>query len=107
MNKYADSYGRWYDVIWSVSHHGQYVPDRPWCLILRSKPGTPGEPSNGIRYMKSYATREEAIRECAKERAFRSKTYQRIKVKLQAEFERQVGLAVLELERDAPTGPPA
>ena len=93
---------RWYEVRWSQYHHGQYVPDRPWCEVLRSFPGTPGEPSDGIRYMTSYADRERAIAEVAKARAFMSPRYLRAKAKLEAIFAEEVAKMTTIVDTETP-----
>lgn len=90
---------KWYEVGYSTVHHGHFDPDRPWCVILRSRPGTPGEPHDGIRHMNSYPTRERAIAEVAKNRALSSKRYQTAKAKADRIYEEETAkfAAVLEL----------
>lgn len=90
---------RWYEVGYSKVHHGHFDASRPWCVILRSRPGTPGEPSDGVRHMSSYPTRAEAIREVAKNRALMSRRYKTAKAKADKVYEEEVAkfVAVLEL----------
>lgn len=98
----ADKPGR-YEVLWSVWHHGQHVSERPWCLIFRSPPGTPGEPHDGIRYLSSYETRERAIYECAKSRAAMSKVLQRGRFKLDALTKSVIEQEAAKLEEEVET----
>lgn len=73
-----------FEVHYSTDHHGQYCPDRPWCVIGRSPAGTPGEPQSGVRYLTSYATRERAVAEVAARRAIMDPRYKRAKGRLDA-----------------------
>ena len=94
-----------YEVYWTQHHHGEYVPDRPWCAILRSKPGTPGEPTNGIRIMRSFETRDEVISYVAKELSYSDRRVARARAKMEL-LQSQVLLEIIaDLSATAPTGP--
>jgi len=95
---------RW-EVLWSTVHHGQHAPERPWCAILRSltrgtgalrRSTRPGDPSDGIRYMRSFATREEAVEYAAEHAIVADPRYKRAKAKFDA-VQKQVHADMLVL----------
>jgi hypothetical protein len=87
-----------YEVEFTAWAHGAYTPERPWKVVSVSKPGTPGDPANGRRYMTSYDTRERAIQEAAKQNAFGTKRYQTALKRAQLILEDQTALEIAKLE---------
>jgi hypothetical protein len=86
-------------VVKSVWHHGQYSPERPWCSVTRSIPGSaPGEPGGGIRYLRSFAERDRAIRDAAEARARMSRRYVNAVAKAEAILAEETRLAAIAVE---------
>jgi hypothetical protein len=95
---------QWGEVLWSEWHHGQHVPEQPWCYIVRSDPGkVPGAPRDGIRYMSSYSTRERAVREVAQARVQYDRRVINARQKLAQIEAEALALLLLAVDEETPT----